>query len=541
MNKKLHMIPGCILLAWMLCASGPGLQAAERRLDTLRVLRPSAEWRGDSLRLSFTCGLPGRLRGARSLHVVPLYVFGTDTVRFPELGCYSPSGARFRRRRVSLSGGSDTERVFVSRDGSPDSVAYGESLLVPSSPEGVFVLGHEERYCCSSRLLYSEEVSVPVRPCSGTALRPPVRSGTARPAASVTLPPPVAVADVPLFEANVTFVEPAAEPVKERTLTAVVRLTYPSDVWRVCPGFGDNAAELDSLDRLLSPVVTDTSSYRVLSASITGYASVEDTWGHNLELSERRARGVRDYLTGRYGLPPGLLSAEGRGEDWEGLRRAVASGGLPGKERVLSVIDTYGVFDGREKALMDLDGGRVYRLLLRDYFPALRRMETVIRYRVRSFSASEAGRLILRRPRDLSLREMYAAAREGNSDRTIRRCRDGYGREYDIAVRCFPGDDAANINASSAALVRGDLEEAWLFLSRVKDNPLAANNLGVYHWLCGRVAEAEAFFEKALSSDPSRAARNLEQLRRWKEEFDNRSGEGDALEGTAPGKEGNPR
>ena len=82
-----------------------------------------------------------------------------------------------------------------------------------------------------------------------------------------------------------------------------------------------------------------------------------------------------------------------------------------------------------------------------------------------------------------------------------------------------PRTRAANINASSAALVRGDLELAWVCLGRVRENPLAANNLGVYHWLCGKIGEAEAYFEKARATDPQRAAYNLEQLRKWKEEF----------------------
>lgn len=82
-------------------------------------------------------------------------------------------------------------------------------------------------------------------------------------------------------------------------------------------------------------------------------------------------------------------------------------------------------------------------------------MEMRIDYRVRAFDPEEAGELIGRRPQDLSLQEMYEVAQAENDDRTIVRQRDAYGREYDIAVRYFPDDDIANINASSAALVRG--------------------------------------------------------------------------------------
>ena len=226
-----------------------------------------------------------------------------------------------------------------------------------------------------------------------------------------------------------------------------------------------------------------------------------------------------DYLHGRYGLPTEKVTAEGKGEDWEGLREAVGRSDMKAKDEVLDIIDTYDIFDGREKLLMDLRGGDPYRYMLEHIFPPLRRMEMRIDYRVRAFDPEEAGELIGRRPQDLSLQEMYEVAQAENDDRTIVRQRDAYGREYDIAVRYFPDDDIANINASSAALVRGDLELAWVCLGRVRENPLAANNLGVYHWLCGKIGEAEAYFEKARATDPQRAAYNLEQLRKWKEEF----------------------
>lgn len=228
---------------------------------------------------------------------------------------------------------------------------------------------------------------------------------------------------------------------------------------------------------------------------------------------------MRDYLRERYGLPAEKVTAEGKGEDWEGLREAVGRSDMKAKDEVLDIIDTYDIFDGREKLLMDLRGGDPYRYMLEHIFPPLRRMEMRIDYRVRAFDPEEAGELIGRRPQDLSLQEMYEVAQAENDDRTIVRQRDAYGREYDIAVRYFPDDDIANINASSAALVRGDLELAWVCLGRVRENPLAANNLGVYHWLCGKIGEAEAYFEKARATDPQRAVYNLEQLRKWKEEF----------------------
>ena len=486
--------------------------AAGSRYPAFRYVNgPKAEWRGDSLEVRFSGEVAGRLKGSESLHLIPIYISGGDTIRYPEVVYFTSSEAKYYKRREALSDTKTDGTVRVLDRKGHSEVDYRESMLVPQTFAGRVQLQQLLHTCCEEHLLASEAIAVPER-----AVTVP---DTVYTTVAGMLPFPVAAVSVPLFETNVTFVRPKPEAVKERTATATVRITYPVNDWRVYPDFENNREELSRIDKILSPVATDTATYRILSASITGYASPEDTYKHNMVLSEQRAGGMRDYLHGRYGLPAGKVTAEGKGEDWEGLREAVGRSDMKAKDEVLDIIDTYDIFDGREKLLMDLRGGDPYRYMLEHIFPPLRRMEMRIDYRVRAFDPEEAGELIGRRPQDLSLQEMYEVAQAENDDRTIVRQRDAYGREYDIAVRYFPDDDIANINASSAALVRGDLELAWVCLGRVRENPLAANNLGVYHWLCGKIGEAEAYFRKALETDPDRAAYNLEQLRKWKEEF----------------------
>lgn len=485
-----------------------GIPAQGGCRDSLGMFRFSSgesEWHGDSLFLRFSGLFSGRLKSSQSFRLEPFYVSGADTVRFPALGCYSRGGARYRlRRNVFYDGERDDERMLTVRGGG-DSVDYRAGLPVSSREGGEILLRYVLSDCCSSAPSGGDRIPVAAR-----------ESGT--PAAGALLPLPVVAVSLPLFEANVTFVRPEREVVKERTATLSVYLTYPLDDWTIYPDFGGNALELERVDRLFSPLTSDTSTYEVLSVSVTGHASVEGAWQYNLRLSGRRAESMRDYLSGRYGVPVRQISVQGLGEDWDGLRKAVGASDMPFREEVLHIIDRYDVFDGREMRLMELDHGKPYRYMAGNIFPSLRRMEAGICYRVRGFGAEEAGEVIFRRPQDLSLCEMYDAARSVNSDRTIGLGRSRYGLEYDIAVRYFPDDAVANINASSAALVRGDLEEAWLYLNRVKDEPKAANNLGVYYWLCNRIPEAEAFFEKALKTDPLRAAFNLKQLSEWKRE-----------------------
>lgn len=43
---------------------------------------------------------------------------------------------------------------------------------------------------------------------------------------------------------------------------------------------------------------------------------------------------MRDYLRERYGLPAEKVTAEGKGEDWEGLREAVGRSDMKAKDEV---------------------------------------------------------------------------------------------------------------------------------------------------------------------------------------------------------------
>ena len=476
---------------------------------------PEAHWQGDSLVVRFSSQLSGSLSGPLSLHVIPLYVSGNDTIRYPEVGYFTPSGARYYRRQETFADTKTSGDVqVVSHQRRPQPVDYQQRMAIPRSYHGKLLLQQVLRSCCDDRLLASETVAVPERAVVilDTVYRTVELTGN-------LLPPPIAAVSVPLFETNVTFIKPKAETIKERTAVTTIHINYPVNDWKVYPEFSTNAAELARVDKILSPVTSDPTTYRVLTVSIVGYASPEDTYEHNMTLSEKRAGGMRDYLKERYGFPTQQVSVQGKGEDWNGLREAVEKSDMRAKAAVLEIIDSYDIFDGREKRLMDLQGGEPYKYMLQTLFPPLRRMEMEIDHRVRAFKPDEAGELIGNRPQDLSLQEMYEVAQAENNDQTIRRQRNEYGREYDIAVRYFPDDDIANINASSAALVRGDLELAWLCLGRVKDNPLAANNLGVYHWLCGKIPEAKQYFLKAQETDPERAAYNLDQLQKWEAEF----------------------
>lgn len=324
------------------------------------------------------------------------------------------------------------------------------------------------------------------------------------------------VDDIPsVYETNVTFVEPEVEEVKERTERISIHIEYPVDKSEVYPHHANNSIELSRIDGILRPMISDSHTYQIHDASIEGWASPEAPSEYNLRLSERRAYGFRDYLSRRYGvyrLP--YFSVRGMGEDWLGLRSKISVSSHPNRTEILGIIDSVYDLDARESRIKQLLGPERYRWMLYGYYPSLRRMDLALQYTVRAFDSSEVEEVIKSRPQDLSQYEIYQLARRQNNDVLARKDRKSYGREYDTAVRHFSDDIGARINASSAALIRGDLDKAWEYLSQLQDHPRAFNNLGVYYWLKGDLKLAKRYFTNVPESDKAKANRNLEQLQR---------------------------
>lgn len=367
------------------------------------------------------------------------------------------------------------------RDGRRRTLAYDYTyrLSSPESGSGEVTLEQAVEDCCDRRVVAGKTFAVE------------------RERERVT-PRPV------ITEAHVTFITPPAEVEKVREERITVRIKYPADKDDVRPAFADNASELDRADRAIRPLTDNAGDYRVRLAAIRGYASPEAPYDYNLRLSQRRAEGFRDYLSRRYGtsrIPS--FDVRGMGEDWDGLRTLVAASGLPERDEVLHLIDSCRLSEGREQKLTALHDGRTYRYLLDHLYPSLRRIELTLEYAVRPFAPDEWADLFRTRPQDLSLREIYDLARAPK----------GPGlRALYVAAELFPDDPAALINASSAALLQGDLDLARRCLSRVKDRPRALNNLGVYYRLTGDERRARECFLRAPREDAAAAELNLREM-----------------------------
>lgn len=167
----------------------------------------------------------------------------------------------------------------------------------------------------------------------------------------------------------------------EQRVAVTLYVDYPRGGSRVDPSYGNNYAELRKAENMLVPLLGDPDIH-IKEIRITGYASPDGAYYDNEALSKARSLGFRAYLTRSYGLQDYPFRTAWVAEDWEGLRRLVK--GKPYETAVHFIIDNYGIFEGRERYLMDLQGRVPYRDMLENLFPKLRRIEVSILYEERS-------------------------------------------------------------------------------------------------------------------------------------------------------------
>lgn len=489
--------------------------ALHARGQEARFILTDAEVAGDSLYLGLKLDFSSiRLNSRTCLHFTPILANARGgRLELPPVLLSGRRRYRFDRREwaLNVNGGKHRAEPYLiqlyKRHSAPRPVSY--HIGVPYSVwmgDAALLLRQEVKDCCDLQLLGVDTISV--RLFTGQMIgrqTAPVRQYVEPliTAPSVTY----SVRDIELYASMLSFLEPTVEHDKKLDEKAVFYIDYPLGSDNILPDYRNNRTELQKLDSLLFPFSAgDYSSMEHIR--VCGYASPDGTYIDNERLATSRAGFFASYICSTYGIPRFRLETTSVAEDWEGLSVLLQSEQPPYAATVLSIIQHAGIFNGREKQLMDLRGGEPYRDMLHRFFPRLRRLEVSVRWNIRAVSAGEAYRLIYTHPEWLSLSEMYGATRY------YRPGTEQYREVYEIAAYRFPEDVVANINASSAVMLTGDVKSARAYLQRVESDPRSWNNLGVLALMEGKPGEAEEWFRKAVGVEPQKARRNLQRLQR---------------------------
>ena len=305
----------------------------------------------------------------------------------------------------------------------------------------------------------------------------------------------------------IAFVTPAVEAVKARAEEGKAYLDFPVSQMKIYPEYRNNPEELKKIIATIDLVKNDKNT-EITEIDIVGYASPEGAYNTNARLAQGRAEALKKYVQELEHFEKDLIKVASVPEDWVGLRDYVAKSDFTEKEEMLSIIDNEALnYDARELRLRTIDGGKAYAALLKDCYPALRHSDYTVRYVVRGFSVDEAKEIISKRPQQLSLNEMFQVAQTYGSGS------DEFNEVFEVAVRMFPDDPTANINAAAIELQQGNWKQAEKYL--LKSDPQAGatkNNEGVLYMMQGQLDKAETLFNEAKALGSAEAAKNLEEI-----------------------------
>lgn len=314
---------------------------------------------------------------------------------------------------------------------------------------------------------------------------------------------------------SLAYVQPEAEIEKRRVEQGASYLDFAVGKTVINPEFGTNARELQKIREMIEMVKTDE-GVTIKGLEITGYASPEGSLAGNQRLSEGRAKALQNYLQSRYpDITREMYTVRFGGENWTDLITAVKASDMQYKQEVLDIMEGYSIEAGRKTKLMALKGGAPYRYMLKEMFPALRKVVIAVGYDVKNFDLSEAIEVSKNRPQNLSLNEMFAVAQ------TYEKGSQEFNDLFETAVRMFPQDPTANLNAAIAAIGRRDYVSADRYLNNVKIRvriPEYDNAMGMLVMMRdGDYDKAESYFKSAEQAGLEAATENLKEIAKMRE------------------------
>ena len=190
-------------------------------------------------------------------------------------------------------------------------------------------------------------------------------------------------------------------------------------------------------------------------------------YDNNTRLARGRTEALKEYVENLYHFDRGLITTDFEPEDWTGLEKYVEQSSLQYKNEILQTIRSDRDPDAKEwiiKSRWKED----YSFLVNNCYPSLRRSDYRIEYDIRGYSSpAEIEKVLLRSPQNLSLEEFYilAQAYEPGSDE--------FNELFETAVRMYPDDPAANLNAANSAILRKDYRNALKYIDKAGNLPEA--------------------------------------------------------------------
>lgn len=408
----------------------------------------------------------------RAVLLTPRITNGTDSIELPSVGIYGRRRFYFyvRNGESMLSGSDETVYRAKSR---PDTMSY--RCIVPYGKwmnNSTLALHRSDWGCCNSIVAEQDGILGHHRES---------------------------------FFPDLVYVKPEADKVKTRSLEGSAFVDFPVDKTVIYPEYRRNTTELAKIQATIDSVRKDA-DVTITQVWLKGYASPESPYRHNTDLARGRTEAIKRYIQQLYKFDNNVITTDYEPENWQGLRRYVELSNIDHREEILTLIDSDMEPDAKEAKIKRLYPAD-YKFLLQNCYPALRRTDYRIAYDIRSYSDIEEIRRIMQtKPQNLSLNEFYIVAQE------LEPGTDEFAEVFETAVRMYPEDTIANLNAANASMRRNDMVGADRYIRKAGNSPEALYARGAIAIRREDYETARIYLKQASMAGLKQAAVTLEEL-----------------------------
>ena len=406
----------------------------------------------------------------RAVLLTPRLVNGTDSLDLPSVGIYGRRRYYYYLRNGMGSISGENETVYRA-SGKPDMVEYGNLAEYRDWMDGATLKFHRSDWGCCHGLLAEYDGVV----------------GRHHEA----------------FFPELVFVQPEAE-LKRRSLSGSAYIDFPVDKTVIYPDYRRNAVELGKIEATIDSVRGDK-DVTITRVWLKGFASPESPYRHNKELAIGRTAALKKHIGQLYAFADSVILTDYEPEDWEGLRRYVEQSNIDHRKEILDLIDSNLEPDAKE-AKIKRTYPQEYRFMLQNFYPALRHTDYRIDYNIRNFSAEEIAHIMAEQPQKLSLNEFYLVSGKYEPGT------DEFTEVFQTAVRMYPNDETANLNAANAAIRRDDFAAARRYLDRAGNSAEAVYARGALAIREKDYDTARWYLAQAKEMGLEKAGRTLDEL-----------------------------
>lgn len=449
------------------------MQAAQQTVAGVEVSNLKMKHHGQLFSVDMDMDLTGlKVKSNRAVVVTPVLKNGADSV---ELKSFAVYGRRryihYVRNNKSLLTGEADRNYRASQ--CPDTMDYSTVIPYAKWMNGATLTLRRQDYGCCNSLL-AENAS-------------PLGTNSEE------------------FFPTLVYARPEGNAEKHESLKRTAYIDFPVDKTVIYPEYRRNTVELGKIRATIDSVRAD-GDVTITSVWLKGFASPESPYAHNTELAIGRTAALKHYIQQLYHFADGVIVTEYEPEDWAGLRQFVEASNLEHRAEILMFIDSDIDPDVKEQRIKKAYPEE-YRYMLHNFYPALRHTEYRVDYTIRSYTdIEEIKRVMKSQPQKLSLNEFYLLSQQYEPGS------DEFTEVFETAVRMYPTDEHANLNAANAALRRGDLKRAEGYLAKAGTSAEAVYARAAHAILSEDYDTARALLKQAESMGLEQATETLKGL-----------------------------